>query len=472
MQQPKDSGADALRYLVESGFPIITPNGRSSDGDDVRSNPFAHLLKRRFGLQPAYNTSLALEMGSWCHSFFEHMFDVDSKQLTHNIDRNLLDKKIEIDDRCDRCGIGAETKARLKEDALGNMLTASAWMEAAAQVPIPTYSSMAEFIMDDRWELVSKETCYDLQMEGHRVQRTGDKRFWCTVQPDRLIFDKNAGKLYVVDLKTCKESTELRGLTCPFEFQTWHYVYTVAELLVRGAFHEWYGLPKDATMGGMYHILVQKPTIKMGTADKPYRFVAHSKRAKRMGRAVEEDGGGWVIQHWPDDLAPYAAVTLTCDTEAEAVAILEGAVGTKAHKKLDDEPNVYRYAKRCHDWYLAEGEHTHLKIERDAPVNISYTSADLMVDPDTRHEYHSTLSDLRYWATCPAHPNMFRKNYSALRAYNAMSPYACFFVNPPADWPALVSEKNFIFQHRDDPASMPDDDTPYQRRPKHKGVPA
>lgn len=467
MEPPKDRGPDALRYLKENGWPTITPNARSSDADDARSNPFAHLLKRRFGLQPAYNTSDALEHGSWCHTHFQNMFDVSSIAHANCLaDAALEQKHREIESRCGRCGIGAETCARLKDAAGDNMLMTGAWMNAAARVPIPNYSSMGEFILHKRWTLVSKEICYDLRMVSPALGPDDTVPFWCTIQPDRLIFDESSGKLYVVDLKTCKEPTTLRGLTCPFEFQTWHYVYTAAELLARGAFHQWYGLPADATMGGMYHILMQKPTIKMCSVDKPYRFVAHSKRKKRMGRAVEQHGGGgWIVDHWPDDQSPQvSAIRSEHDNEEDAVNHLQHSVGVKAKRKSDDEPSVERYAARCWNWYQAEGEHIHLKIERDAPVLISYTDADLMIDPDVKQEYHDTLSDLRYWGTCPPYPSSYRKNYSALRAYNALSPYAPFFVNPIADWPALASEKNFIFEHRDDPDAMPTDDTPYQQR--------
>ncbi|GAF75086.1 unnamed protein product, partial [marine sediment metagenome] len=429
---------DTLAQLKEIGLTPVTPNGRSSDADDARFDPFGHFLKRVLGLQPAVTTSKALEDGKWLHIHFQH-FDLEGEQAGHAISESLHAYHDEIQDRCTRAGMGVETISRLMQEASTRALVTKAWFNAAVDVPIPDYKTIMDFLCQDRWDYVSRETCYDLRLDNTPM--------WLTVQPDLLLLDKSTHKLYVVDLKSCAESPEIRASTCPFEFQTWHYVYTIAELLSRGVLAEVHDLPEDTTMGGMYHILIQKPPIKMNKSfDSVYRYVGHGKRQKRIGRAVHQGQDKWKVEWWADDQGPYAAVTTNIEGEDEAVSALHKLLGIKPTKEFEDEPSPILYGGRCGRWYNAEGEYKHLSVERDSPVNISFTTAELMTDPDRRSEYYDALHEVVSCSTQDPIPRNFSKNYTKIRAYGHLSPYAGFYVNPIEDWPEVMARNNFIIQ--------------------------
>src|SRR6185312_8257420 len=79
-------------------------------------------------------------------------------------------------------------------------------------------------------------------------------------QPDALILLGDV--LWIVDFKTCEESPKVRLETCPFEFQTRHYLAIASKIF--GAIKAKYKLADKVTFGGMIHVCIQKPTIDFG----------------------------------------------------------------------------------------------------------------------------------------------------------------------------------------------------------------
>jgi hypothetical protein len=447
-----------MTTLADIGIEPVTPNARSSDADDACFDPFGHFLKRRLGLQPAATEAKALREGKWLHAHFQHLDAETDTAYAAAMIREIQKVEADLVDRCQRGGIGQETIRRLCDLERDTLSVTGAWLDAALDVPIKQYGSFREFLDHDRWEVVSREDCLDLR---------SDTGLWFTVKPDLLLLDNNTHKLYVVDLKSTGEPTEVRAATCPFEFQSWHYVYTIAEMLARGFLDDLYGLPSDVTMGGMYHLIMQRPTISPSKpSDTIYRYVAHGKKLGRQGRAVQQDDGHWKVESWAEDQGPIAAVVERCADEDGAIVTLHKMTGKKPAKEFEDEPSMELYAARCQRWYKAEGEYKHLSIERESPVEISFTDGDLMTDEEIRREYYAALERVIAYATCDPDPRNFMKNYAKIRAWKQLSPYAPFYTNPLEDWPEIIARHHFIIEHRDDPnIFLPNNDSEWMCRP-------
>jgi hypothetical protein len=445
---PTDTGEDARRFLRELGIQDVRPHVRSSDEDDCQGDNFRYYLTRRLGLTPAKSQGKALDLGQWLHSHFETLSLTVPEIETHR-KQALTEKHTDIEAVADAGSLQKDDTAKLHATADYQEEMTWAWYEAALEIPVGEYSNFATFFLRPEWETIAVEQ--EFHIASAVAGFTPDvAQVISTIKPDRLILDKQRNRIHIVDYKSCAEPTWVRAATCPFEFQTWHYPFQLERLLCLPSFRKDLGLTSgvDYKVGSVYHVIQQKPTIEMGNSDRPFKWVAHSKRSGNMGAATPNDDETlWGVTFMPDpDKQAFST-----KNEAEAITAIEGFAGVKAKKVFQDDPDPKRYVARTKRWYKAEGEYSHLAIERtDSPViEISHTHSDLMLDPDVRDDYNNRWMKIAGLALAEAFPRNFTKNYKRLRDYGRLSVYAPFYTKEIADWPEIIQRGNFIIAHRD-----------------------
>jgi hypothetical protein len=444
-------GISAANFLASQGIKAVPAHVRSSD-IGAPGDPFGYYLRRRLGLIPALKRFDALEHGSWAHVHFEYL-DRPFEEAYSEVKATILPaRSMELRDAGIRGGFPEDSdtiKDAIAEAEYDMDLTAC-WMQAAREVEVPGYGYYHEFFNNrDYWEVIGREVTISVPV--------GDT--FATIQIDLLLYSKvtiprlgiEKDRLYIVDLKTCKEPTNVRAASCPVEFQAVHYPYTLDRALREGLVDcltadDW----SEKKVGGVFHLIIQKPQIRMGAADRPYSYSAYGKRKNRSGYALLQADGTWTVQII-DHANNGEKVTTPARCEDHAFNDLWNAVGKKPEKEFTDDPDPGRYLERVKAWYRGEGVDPGERADA-LPVNISFTNSHLIDrTSDEFAEYEVNLAILEELATRPPEPCMFPRNArkGMVEWGRLLSPYSPFYTQPVHQWPEIIARGHFITEHRD-----------------------
>lgn len=406
IQLPRTRGKDALEFLRHWGLEARIPSIRSSDFESCLSNPFGYYVRRRLGLSSAITTSPALKTGTYFHYILEYDdFQGDTlsearRTLIREHHRKDLDQ---ASARLREAGLGPDAieKYRLKDEEL--LTLAFATYDAASQihVPIPGLTSLnfREYLRNPNWRILDRELL---------VAYTDPKwpRTSLLAQYDLLLYHVKTKQVWAFDAKTTSDDTVTRLQRCPLEYQTQHYTYILDRMLP--TLIKVYKLPEDAEVGGMIHMAVQKPTIKISGSDRNYTDETR------------------VLKSGPNKGQP------------------------KTERKYYGEPVYSNYLSRCQDWMLGQGEYLHFAPERQTQpcVNFSWTNASYL-DSEMAHEYEIRTDLIYHYATMIPEPGNFPRT-SKVDHYGFIDFIGDMALNPVSHWPDILEQNLIIIDHRDD----------------------
>ena len=454
---PIDRGQSALTFLQHYGITPQEPMIHS--GDDTLINggkEFLFLLKRLYGLVPAFSEGEALTRGGWFHTIAFHSFGVDPEIAASTLLPVVAARMKELDSICKQFKVSEEKKAGILERENKDYANALCWWEATRQVPIKQHGTFQEFFSKEEWITLGKELT--LRFKSPEFKLT------LIAILDILLYHKGLNSLWIADYKTTSDPCIIRLATCTVEFQTAHYLYILAWILQTGLLHKMFpDLPKDVKIGGMYHIAIQKPSIVFGQKDRPYYYLSEGRKKKMAGRIFPSSGGVWVGEIWPITIDENKQIihqkngdgvrSIDIDSESESVSWLHEQTGKKPEKEFSGDPDVALYTKRCLDWYLGKGEYSEDYEQRQAEpcVNFSRTDGRMLLDTAWYEEYITKLRRIEEACTRDPYPCNFLRSADQMRSYGGgLNPYAPFFLNDVAHWPDIIAKEHFIVKFRDD----------------------
>ena len=398
---PKGKGKSAKEWLEAYGLVARTPCIRSSDYEMCLHCPFQYYLSRRLGLVPALRWSSALSRGSWFHTRAELMNELP-EVATKTMQDLLKKRNEELSEICSNRGIIGEERTSILGREEKDMLTATAWFEAAATFKIPGKDkTFLEYLNAEHFRIL-----------GHEILAKYEHPDYGTLiaQYDLLLYHEKQDKVFIVDFKTCSESPILRLSTCPIEFQTQHYLQICKYLLDSRVMTKKFDLLDTTEVGGMLHVAIRKPTISFGQRDRECEISEHTlTRGPRKGQV-------------------------------------------EIRRKYFGEPRFDNYLNRVKNWYNATDEYEDEAPLRasDPPVNISTTYGSVTKDQSWVHEYHSRLNVINTYASVFPAPGNFPSSSSYIRSFSKLSPFAPFYLTPVTEWPSVIQQEGFIFEDRDE----------------------
>lgn len=376
-------------YLEYHGYVGRRPAIRSSDYELSLSNPFQYYLSRRMGLIPCLQWSEALSHGSWFHTYLEFI-DHDQAIIDEAYLDSLRNRQDELSKICDSRGIKGESKDKVLSREEKSAMEAKAWAEALWMVPMYNNLTAYQYLKQDHFMFLDTELNLKTKEKYPRA-----------VTFDALLYHKKQNSLWVVDYKTTGMSASQRLMTCPIEFQTQHYLFTLEHTLKDILTH--FKLPSDAKVGGMIHIAVEKPTIKFGVKDRDYELKTKTlTRGPRKGQTITE-------------------------------------------KVYSGEPKLKHYIERCRDWYTRTGDFEGL----DKSYPVSYSICKLEHTEEEKKEYESKIEYIKKLIKCECTPSNFLKSTKSLFSFGRQNPYAPFYLCPVELWPNIIKEEGFIQHDRD-----------------------
>lgn len=407
-----EEGRDSMEA---AGLVACTPPVRSSDFDLVCRAPFCYFLSRRLGLVKSLRWTKALSRGSWFHEAFKHS-RLSPQQRREKVELSLEIRQEELSGVCSQLGVSAEGRREILSRERQDADVSLAWFEAAMDSPISDeYGTARDFFSRPYWREISREC---------RLVRTvpmqGKQSLQCVAQPDLLLYHSGQNSVWIVDAKTTSVSPALRATSCPYEFQSRHYMHIARYLIQRGLMQRVFDLPSDVRLGGIIHLIVRKPTIEFGMKDRNF----------------------------------------TVDTTPFKSGPRKGL--PKNEKVYSGEPVWENYLDRVRQWYRAEDEYTHLRPEwdMDPPVNMSIVSSNLIDEQHDLVQYMAQLDLIRQWAFHKPNPYEFPMP-SGLVSFNRLDDYAPFIMNPPSAWPEVIRQEGWMQVRRDDlPHDILDDVVP------------
>lgn len=389
---PKGGGRDAATFLEAHGIPSLQPKPRSSDDSLLRSSPFVYYLQRRLGIVDPLSSSKALRRGSWFHKAAE-LFMHPSEFQQHGRQHAITERVAELTEIMGARGVtGVDLKARLDEERT-DAATAFAWFDAASRLTGPGILSkgFGEWLKNPAFRILGQEV--ELS-DGTSVMTA-----------DLLLYSEPDNSVWVLDWKTTDKPPTIRLATVPFEFQTLHYCHiTNINMPALIAKHQ---LPADATFGGMIHVAIQKPSIKLCGEDRDYSEVMHTLKSGPRKGEIEK------------------------------------------RKTFYGDPKPENFTNRVKDWMQATGDYTHLAAEvlEEPRVNISWTH----YSPEMETTHLRRLKPLADAATREALPDNFDMTPEGITGSTmsrSLSPYAPFHTTPVQFWPDLIKQKGLIISHR------------------------
>lgn len=414
---PGDRGEAAARWLASYGLVPHIPSIRSSDFSLVAQDPFLYYLSRRLGLAPLLGWSEALTRGSWTHVAFELETGTPEGPNATEYASRLADRLEELRALSAHAGIYGDDLQQILDAERFDADTAYGWYMAARQVAPnpPQHQSIPNQLKGYTWhneltlEIPAQNTPHDWGLRSDSSRKT--TRLVAQLDKCLLVKDRHGHPgVWIVDLKTCAESPDVRLSTCRLEWQGRHYANVFSLVQDRDPSQ----LPeelRDADLLGVMHIAIQKPLLRFGAEDCP--FVETTKTLKsgpRKGQTVVE------------------------------------------RKATSDEPLITNYIERCRDWYLGTGRYAHLagEVAANPRVNYSYVSRHALLAPDLQAEYLRRLRQVFVNAIADPHPDNYVRDPAGLRSYGRLSRWAPFYVEPIEAWPALVGALSLHVRMRDE----------------------
>jgi hypothetical protein len=355
----------------------VRPHIRSSDakfGDD-----YLYLLRRRYGLVKAGTYSEPLALGSHYHKLFE----------VEGTDTWLRD--------------WAEYRDAVLQERPG-----SKFVERDLDFAFHTWTGVLKGLpvsddgqrLGDYLDLTKAQTiASELKVSVGRASAS-NQVVPCTIQIDRLGYNANDNSLTIYDLKSTSLQTQVRAAACPFEFQTWHYIVTLQTAVTSGALETW-GVPSDARVTGMDHIIFQKPTIRMSQEDRDYTL-------KKVTPTRGKNAGT-----------------------------------TRLERDYHGEPQWSNFVDRCITCYK----------DQAMPALVSQTH--LTGNQALMAEYYVRLDRLLERATRDPRPELHPRSESGAVDWRSVSDYYPFYLDAdPGRWPVLAVRHQFSVEHRDEPLNL------------------
>ena len=403
---PKTRGADAAEWLASYGLVPKVPTIRSSDEAVAAHAPFTYYLTRILGLSDPFDDSFARRVGSWAHKRLE-LIKTPPEEVDVQFRCTVQTAQQELAVLLGERGItGAALAERLNEEA-EEATTARAYFEAATAIKIPN-----TFLSHGFMPWINAEGFVHLTREKRAVWMTSykGKPIRNVAQYDLLLYSAPTNAIWGFDLKTTSDAPSLRLSSCPFEFQTQHYVKGLIENLDWIKSH--FKLPSNTKVGGFYHLAIQKPSIRFGLKDRDYTSTPR---------------------------------TITKGARKGEVEIDKEYVG---------EPKLANFTKRCIEWMRGEGEYLDKADERLREPVINASITPLSVFREVEDEYYERLDRLSAMATREARPDNFPRTEAGISSYGKLSPWSPFYTLPVSEWPAMIGQKNLVIKRRDD--DLPD----------------
>jgi hypothetical protein len=402
------------------------PTIRASDYEGCLADPYRYLLTRRYGLADPLYWSPALAHGGWFHAYFEHLTH-DSRDRDATLSQRLASRLAELELAARAAGLLPAAITELLEAERQTFLEAGAWFDAISTLPLPGpgaplpawmrqphlrilgFELRAVLPVDSLLRLPSAPfdslLARDLYAGGPPIELYPP----LAAQYDALLYHTDQNSLWIVDPKTCSEPPTVRLRRCPLEFQTEHYLAVLAGLVALGVPQKTYHLPSDVRVGGMIHVAVQKPGLKLCDADRDFSEYAHVlKSGPRKGQ-------------------------------------------TEMRREYRGEPRYSNYVARILRWYHATDEYSHLAAERvsEPPVNRSLLTGG---DPSSywTPRYLSRLAFLSRHATMDPSPDHFLSSAMGTMDWSRESKFAPFYHAPPSRWADLAAEACLTQHWRDE----------------------
>lgn len=453
---PLDFGPTAREYLEHHGYADLAPCIRSRDLSTARRDPFLYYLTRRLGLGSILRApSSALARGSWIHKRLEYVHRPDD--AAEALYREALATRLKsLREVCNAVGWQSENLHRILDTETLDAECALGWLMALAKLRLPSVpNGLFAWLRAPSMQILGTEV----------VAKFTDPRYPKTplaVTFDLLYYLPKSKTVWVLDYKSTDSSCLTRAATVPCSFQTLHYRYVLTRLIEDGFFERHYNLPPDIRVGGMSHVLLQKPTIVYGNLDRPYVYRSFGKKPQKnqdetryfgSGESKPQSNGRWSLflesrDGKDDPPSPYAE--LRDLTEHDAADQLSTWCGKEAAKEFTGEPSPILYAKRCLQWYLGEGDYADDRAAResDPPINISTIRGPL--DEEEEHRYHQHLDYLYHYATCQPIPQNFPRTDDGMTSYGGkLTDLAPFYVKPVAEWPAIILDRHLVQSNPD-----------------------
>ena len=294
---------------------------------------------------------------------------------------------------------GGDWGERVRKDGL----TARAVFEASIDTPVPHIDfrdhpwTVRKFLSLDHWRTVCNERTFRYYNE--------DVKHTCVVQFDVLKYTPSTNELWVIDFKTSGETVFDKSRNLTFDFQTKHYLYALRHLVESGYLAEHFDVPPDAKVGGIIHVLIQRPAIRISNEDRDYEEVEKKKWA---------------------------------GTKREQTVTEMQPVG---------EPLFANYLARVHEWYTGTGryETDALRVAREPRVHRSVIRSSILTDDDYQ-EYTATARAIADMAKREPYP----ANFPRIAAVNwkKSSPLLDLYTMPVVDWPEWIVRNNITQSHR------------------------
>lgn len=420
------------------------PNIRSSDYGLLLSDPFRYYLCRRLGLVPAFSYQEALAMGSWVHARFEyiqHDLDDDSDTgdkyfLEYELDRVKKENEVTAKEVGVSDSKLADVNARAEKDAQ----VALAWYHGASTVEMGDKGTFLEYLNKPEWEILGSELLIRTTLPDMLIPNT--------IAIDLLLYNHKKEAIYILDLKTCSKPALLRAASCPIEFQTWHYTFSLENELSN--IIKDYNLPTDTKLGGMFHLIMQKPNISYGQSDRDYWYESAENKKGFKGTVTKKSFcDDWFVVCVKDvdynNPSMYSSPDL-----ATACEWLREQGCNKPKKMFSGEPNPLNYRQRCHDWYHGEGDSIEKSVDwaEGPPVNLSFTNGKFVLDKELRQRYYSRVRFIEAYAVCLSNPDLFFESPQGIYEWNKLSQYAPFYLRPKDEWPEIIRIKKFVVARR------------------------
>ena len=361
--------------------------------------PFQFFLSRRLGLSNPLYYSKALSRGSWAHTIFELLDHYHNPStFSELLEKRVQSRYLELNATRLAYSISTDTFSSFMEQDRRDRLCAEAWLRCLLDFPIKdTPSTIFSYLTSPKFKLLATE----LYMSAPVILSSG--RVQGTIQVDRLCYSPDQKLIWIIDLKSTAKPPSLRAESCPLEFQTLHYLHTVHQLLDCGFLQAHFSLPPDTRLGGMIHVITQKPTIEFCSKDRNYTEVPRTlKSGPRKGQTVVE-------------------------------------------RDYEGEPVFENYVKRCLEWFRGEGAHTDRQSEAREfpPVVLSFTSW-AGLESRCLSEYNQRVSQLLPYYLCEAEPHNFPRRPESHSNYSELSPYWPFYVKPLEVWPEIMIRNRLV----------------------------
>lgn len=385
-----------MEYLEAHGLVARKLPVRSSDYERVRRDPFGYYLTRRLGLTDGLSYSEALTRGSWFHVAFENC--LKPWDLQRRIREERLEARFEeLTQVCRRTGISTEGRLRILEKEEHDARTAWAWWDVAKDLPLSGSYSTMEWLNLPFNEVLGFEIPVRLKIKGVE----------CQLQYDALVWHKTQNKVWAVDVKTTGMDPVDRAMTCPLEFQTQLYLHGLSVLCESGELHRRFEVPSNVGVGGFRHIIIQKPTIKFGLADRDCREYEHELlRGPRKGQV-------------------------------------------EIRREYEGEPRIENYLRRIGEWYRKDGMYQHLEGEEGSRVTYSDISPTVLDDLNEVKEFLERLHFVNRHATVSPEPKNFPRTVAGCTGRGKLSAMAPFYLCPVDQWPQIVRELGLVQAWRD-----------------------